>query len=71
MGNRIRSGLLVCAIFFFMDPLSASTSPDRGQMPWPALLSAEWAPSDPSITALQHRANASLERLLRSAQSAG
>ena len=71
MDGRGWNGLVVAAIFFFMDPLSAATNPAHREMPWPALLAAAPAPVDPGIAALQRRALASLERLLSSAQSPG
>jgi hypothetical protein len=54
-----------------MDPLSAATSPVRREMPWPALLAAGPVQTDPAVATLQHRANASLERLLRTAPANG
>jgi hypothetical protein len=71
MNGRAWNGLVVGVIFFFMDPLSAATTPAQREMPWPPLLSSEPGPLDPRVAALQHRANDALERLLSSAQAPG
>jgi hypothetical protein len=71
MNGRAWNALVVGAVIFFMDPLSAATDAARRDTPWPALLSAEPAAVDPHVAALQRRANVALERLLSSAHAPG
>jgi hypothetical protein len=71
MNRNAWRGLMIGTAIFLMDPLSAATSPVRREMPWPALLAAGPVQTDPAVATLQHRANASLERLLRTAPANG
>ena len=61
------SRLILGIIFFSMVPLiEAADSPRTGAgEPWPNLLIHEPANIDPSVAALQQRANASLEKLVQ------
>ena len=67
MNRRPWSRLILGIIFFSMVPLiEAADSPRMGAgEPWPNLLMHEPASIDPSIAALQQRANASLEKLVQ------
>ena len=67
MNRRPWSGLVLSIVVFLMVPLSAATNRNPSDEPWPVLLSSEPAPVDPGFAALQHRANASLEKLIQSA----
>ena len=69
MNRRPGSGLVLSIIVFLMVPFSAATNRNPGDEPWPALLSNEPAPVDPSFAALQHRADAALEKLIQSASA--
>jgi len=67
MNRRPWSRLILGIIFFSMIPLiEAADSPrTSASEPWPNLLMHEPASIDPSIAALQQRANASLEKLVQ------
>jgi len=67
MNRRPWSRLILGIIFFSMVPLiEAADSPrTSASEPWPNLPMHEPASIDPSITALQQRANASLEKLVQ------
>lgn len=69
MNSRPWSGLGLSIVIFLMVPFSAATNLNPADEPWPALLSNEPAPVDPTFAALQHRANASLEKLVQSAST--
>jgi hypothetical protein len=69
MNRRPWSGLVLSIVVFLTVPFSAATNRNPGDEPWPALLSSEPAPVDPGFAALQHRANASLEKLIQSASA--
>ena len=67
MNRRPWSRLILGIIFFSMVPLiEAADSPRMGASePWLSLLMHEPANIDPSVAALQQRANASLEKLVQ------
>jgi hypothetical protein len=66
MNRHPIGGLILGIVFFSLLPLSAGDS-ERRDMPWPALLSEPL--SSEGFAMLQLRANMSLERLIRSAQT--
>ena len=63
--NVVVLGVLVV----LMVHLSVSFDSTRTEEPWPMLLPDNSAGSDPAITALQQRANGSLEKLVQSARA--
>jgi len=69
MTSRPWSGLVLSVIVFLMVPFSAATNRNPSDEPWPALLSNEPTLVDPSFAALQHRADAALEKLIQSANA--
>jgi hypothetical protein len=69
MNTRSWSGLALSTVVFLMVPFPAATNLNSGNELWPVLLSSEPAAVDPDFAALQHRANASLEKLIQSASA--
>ena len=67
MNRRPWSRLILGIIFFSMVPLIEAADSPRTSEHWPNLLMHEPASIDPSIAALQQRANASLEKLIQMA----
>jgi hypothetical protein len=71
MKRRVCNALIVSAVVFLLDPLSASTNVASRQTPWPELLYVDPIPVDSNVAALQQRANAALDRLLTQSQAPG
>ena len=67
MNRRPWSRLILAIAIFSMVPLVAATDSPRmsASEPWPDLLTHEPASIEPSVAALQQRANASLENLVQ------
>ena len=67
MRYRSSSGVVLSIVVIaVVAPLIAASQWGQSDEPWPALLSSQRASIEPGYALLQDRANASLERLLRS-----